>query len=187
MHVWTEIVFYDDRWPTLASSGPWRVLGSVEQLFAAAKPHDSVFVGIGDGEMRLALLDRLTRHGLNAASIIHPRATVSADASIGTGSIVMPGAVVNIGARIGRGAIVNTGATVDHDCDISDGVHIAPGSHLSGNVAVGGLSWIGVGSCVRQGIKIGDRCLVGAGAAVVADVQTAATVIGVPARPIVKN
>jgi acetyltransferase-like isoleucine patch superfamily enzyme len=83
---------------------------------------------------------------------------------------------------MGRACIVNTAATIDHDCWLGDGVHVCPGTHLAGNVSIGDRAWIGIGSAVRQRLEIGADAVVGAGAAVVADVPSGKTVVGVPAR-----
>lgn len=176
-----DIAFLDDRFPSLSSSGPWPVIGTLKELVEYAKDR-VVLVSIGDNQKRLALCIELERANVSMPTLIHPKAVVSRDALIGFGTVVMAGVVVNIGARVGKAAILNTGSTVDHDCEIGDGVHISPGAHLGGNVRVGRCTWIGIGSAVRHGMVIGKDAMVGAGAAVVADVASGARVGGVPAR-----
>lgn len=180
---WSEILFFDDRWPGLSSCGPWDVVGPPVALAEQAQAGDEVFVAIGDGPTRLSWLRILAAGGATAARIVHPAATVSPDTLIGPGTLVVAGAVVNIGAELGVGCIVNTAASVDHDCVLHDGVHLCPGVHLAGGVTVGPETWIGLGSVVRQNLRIGARVTVGAGAVVVADVADDLTVVGVPARP----
>jgi len=53
-------------------------------------------------------------------------------------------------------------------------------------VRIGTGAWVGVGACVRQGIRIGAGAMVGAGAVVVRDVAAGTTVVGNPARPLLK-
>ena len=90
-------------------------------------------------------------------------AIVSRAAVLGAGGVqLIAGAVVNAATSIGEGVIVNTNASVDHDCTIGDYVHIAPDVVLGGGVTVG------------------------AGAVVTNDVEAGSTVVGVPARPIVR-
>lgn len=146
--------------------------------------HDYV-VAIGDNNKRNALTEQFklaTKR--KPVTLVHPRATVSERARIGSGSVIMAGAVVAPGAVIGDNCIVNHGATVDHDCMLGESVHICPGAHLAGSVKVGEQSQIGVGASVKQGIVIGDNTLVGAGAAVVSDIDGWVTVVGVPAKPL---
>jgi sugar O-acyltransferase (sialic acid O-acetyltransferase NeuD family) len=182
--LWSELVFYDDRWPELKACGPWPVAGTGESLLSQARPGDQVFVAVGHAETRLNLLQRMASAGLEIATVIHPRACVSEGAALEAGCLVVAGAVVNIGAFLGLGCIVNTGATVDHDCILAEGVHVCPGAHLAGDVRIGRGTWVGIGSAVSQGIRIGQGILIGAGAAVVDPVEDWQTVAGVPARPL---
>ncbi len=179
---WREVVFFDDRFPELASNLDWPVVGTFEDLFRTLVRFDGVAAGIGDGRSRLAILDRLLECRAPVATIIHPRAWVSSRASLGEGSMVAAGAVINVGTTIGRGGIVNTCASVDHDCHLGPGVHVAPGAHVSGSVEIGAGSWIGVGASVRQGVRIGSDTVVGAGAAVVSDLPDCIVAVGIPAR-----
>ena len=179
---WREVAFFDDY--SDAASGPWRVVGSGQDLISGVETFDGVLVAVGDNRERLARTDELARLGLPVVSLIHPGAIVSSHSEIGSGTVVLAGAVINIGARIGRAVIVNTSASVDHDCLLADGVHVSPGARLAGHVRVGRTSWVGLGAVVRQGMEIGENAIVGAGAAVVKPVPSGVTVIGVPARPL---
>ena len=76
---------------------------------------------------------------------------------------------------------------IDHDCVLADGVHVSPGAHLGGMVNVGKMAWIGIGASVKQCVKICENVIVGAGAAVVNDIASGLTVVGVPARELVKS
>ena len=179
---WTDIVLFDDG--EARSSGPWVVAGGRHDLIARLDDFDGVVVGIGSNAARARLTRELAQAGARLATLIHPRATVSSCAEVGTGSVVFAGAVINIGARLGQAVIVNTGATVDHDCVLAEGVHIAPGAHLAGGVTVGTESWIGVGAAVREYTAVGAGVMVGAGAVVVKPIADGLTVAGNPARPL---
>lgn len=140
------------------------------------------FVALGDNYLRLEALHSMSTSSVQAAILIHPRATVSRYVSLGAGSVVMPGAVINAGARLGVGVIANSGCTIDHDCIVGDGVHISPGANIAGGVTIGRASWVGIGACIRQSIVVGANVIVGAGAAVVHDIQDGARVVGIPAK-----
>ena len=141
--------------------------------------------GIGPGrtlEGRRAVYRRFKESGYEFLTIVHPSATVAADAELGEGAQVMAGAVIQPTARIGRNAIINTGATVDHDCTIAEHAHIAPGATLCGAVTVADGAFVGAGATVIQGITIGADATIGAGVVVIGDVAPGAAVNGVPAR-----
>jgi len=57
-----------------------------------------------------------------------------------------------------------------------------PGAHLSGFVQIGLGVMVGTGASVLQKLKVGDYARVGAGALVTNNVNSGATVVGVPAR-----
>jgi sugar O-acyltransferase (sialic acid O-acetyltransferase NeuD family) len=185
--LWSELVFYDAQWPALKRCGPWPVVGTDESLLVEHRQNDQAFVAIGNAAVRLEWLQRIGSAGITVATISHPRAILSAGVTLGEGSLVVAGAVINIDVRVGKGCIINTGSTVDHDSVLADGVHICPGAHLAGEVHIGTASWIGIGSSVCQCIIIGTRVTVGAGAVVTGDVPDCITVVGVPARPQMKQ
>ncbi len=179
---WTEVLFFDDAWPSLTSNGVWDVVGTGQDFFENAHKFDGVVVAIGNNTIRQVKLAALFQQGATLATLIHPLACVSRHANVGAGSVVFAGAVLNAGASVGIGGILNTGCSVDHDCFLADSVHISPGARLAGGVTIGQCSWVGIGACVKQLISIGENVVVGAGAAVVSDVGEGVTVVGVPAR-----
>jgi sugar O-acyltransferase (sialic acid O-acetyltransferase NeuD family) len=181
MDTWSTIAFVDDRAASLKVPG-FDIVGTTADLDTLARSYDAVAVGIGDAQVRLRMLDRCQSLGFKLPVIVHRSAAVSPQATIGAGCVVFAQSAVNPGAVLGRGCIVNTGATVDHDCRFEEGVHACPGAHLAGNVHAGSRTWIGVGACVKQGVRIGDDVVIGAGAAVIDDVESGLTVMGVPAR-----
>jgi acetyltransferase EpsM len=161
-----------------------KVLGTTAELQRFA--HDAVVMGFGDNAARARLFDRLKQAGERLISIIHPRATVAEDVVVDAGTVVMAGVVINTGSFIGPNVIVNTGATIDHHARIEAHVHIAPGVHLGGNVTVEEGAFLGIGSSVIPNRIIGAWSVVGAGAAVIHDVPPRVTVVGIPARPLLR-
>lgn len=183
---WAEISLFDDAWPNV-SQGPWPVIGAGSDLEARLAEFDGVVVAIGANPARLNKQRRLVERGARLVSIIHPAATVSRHACLGSGSVVFAGAVINPGVETGDATIINTAATIDHDCRLGHGVHISPGAHVAGGVKIGDETWIGIGASVRELVSIGARVMVGAGSAVVKHVADDLTVVGVPARPLQKS
>jgi sugar O-acyltransferase (sialic acid O-acetyltransferase NeuD family) len=151
-------------------------------------PSDGLVLAIGSNIIRRKLIQQLASIKSDLwLRVVHPSAVVAPSASIGHGSMIVAGAVLNPDARVGNHCIINTGATVDHDCVIGDYAHIAPGVNLAGGVKVGEGALIGIGACVLPGITIGDWAIVGAGACVIRPVPAGITVVGVPAKPLIKR
>lgn len=138
-------------------------------------------------EFICAIGDNATRKRIGGGlTVIHPAAVVSDTATIGRGVFIGALAVIGPCATVCDRAIINTGAIVEHDCRVGPCAHIASGAVLSGNVRVGEGAMVGAGSVVKQGLSIGDWSTVGCGAAVVCDVPSRQTWVGVPARPLTK-
>ncbi len=168
----------DDRKKT--TCGVYPVEGTTE----AIEEHlgADFFLAIGDASIRRRLAKRLEEFHANVPVLVHPKAIVGENVSIGKGTVVVGGAVINAGASIGKHCIINTGATVDHDCKISDYVHVAPGAHLCGGVCVGQATWIGAGATVVQEVHIGGDCMLGAGSVVINNLDKTGTYMGIPAK-----
>lgn len=169
-----EIVFLDDD-ETLTECGGYPVVGTSDDA-----PDGPVFVAIGNAEIRKRLTERYAAREL--PTLVHPRAIVSRDCSIGRGTVIMAGAVVNPGAAIGQSCIVNTCASVDHDCIIGDFVHVSVGARVCGTVKIGERTWVGAGAVLKNNICVCGGCMIGAGAVVIRDIHEAGTYVGVPAE-----
>ena len=144
-------------------------------------------VAIGDNRSRLSYIQTLRDHDFALVTAVHPAAHVSPTARLGQGVVVCPQAVVGTEAQVGDGAIINTAAVVDHECVVAAGVHLAPGALLAGRVKVETSAFVGLGSRVIQCLTVGEWSTVGAGATVIRDVPPSTTVIGTPAKPLVKR
>lgn len=75
---------------------------------------------------------------------------------------------------------------VGHDVRIDDNVEIPAGVVISGFVKIGSNSFIGVNSSLRNRITIGERVVIGMGAVVTKNVESDSTVVGNPAKPLIK-
>src|SRR5205807_1594927 len=73
-----------------------------------------------------------------------------------------------------------------HDAVIEDCAMLAPQAVVSGFVRIGRAAYVGGGACVRQRVTVGERALVGLGGVVIGDVAPGTTVVGNPARVLVR-
>lgn len=146
-----------------------------------------VALAVGNNRARERIRVVVERAGFPLATLVHASAVVAPSATIGAGSVVMPLAVINPDALVGPGCIINSGAVVEHDCVLGPFVHISPNAALGGNVWVGPRAHVGLGAVALPGVQIGADAVVGAGGVVRATVADGITVIGVPARPVVRQ
>jgi sugar O-acyltransferase (sialic acid O-acetyltransferase NeuD family) len=181
-----EPVGYLDDNPSLAGQKflGLPVLGTLGDIGKLA--HDAVVVAVGDNAIRRHLSDRLLQAGERLLTACHPKAVIAPDVTVGAGAMVCAGAVISPGSVIGANVIINTSSSIDHHNLIGDHVHIAPGVHLGGEVTVGEGAMVGIGAMVTPRLRIGAWSVVAAGACVTKSVLPGETVVGVPARPIVR-
>lgn len=156
---------------------------------AALLPDDEVVIGIGDGAVRRRIAESLGRPG---GRLVAPTAVIGGDTEIGDGAVFCDFTMVTASARIGRHFQCNIYSYVAHDCVIGDYVTFAPKVCCNGNVQIGDGAYIGTGAVLKQGtrdkpLRIGAGAVVGMGAVVTKDVAPGDTVVGNPARPLVKG
>lgn len=144
-----------------------------------ADPAALAVLAIGANQVRARLAGAAR---CSFATLVHPSAVVHGSCVLGAGTVVFAGAVLQPEARLGAQVIIGSSATVSHDCQLDDAVHLAPGVRLAGAVRVGARSALGTGAVVIPGISIGEDVTVGAGAAVIRDLPSGVTAVGVPAR-----
>lgn len=161
-----------------------RVRGLVVHDPGSLLAGSSFVVAIGDPDARLRVAARLDGQGGVAEVLVHPRAVVGPETTIGAGSLVFGLAHVSSSVAIGAHAQVHYGATVGHDCVLDDGATVLPGAHVAGAVHLGAGCTVGSGAVVLQGRAVGARAVVGAGAVVTRDVPPGAVVVGSPAGPL---
>lgn len=151
---------------------------------SAADPGTGYVIGIADPDTRRRLATALDARGLHPVSVVHPRAVVGPDTSLGDGCIVLANAHVSSSITIGMHCNVQYNATIGHDSVLEDYVSVFPGANVSGSVVVESGATIGSNAVVLQGLSVGAGAFVGAGAVVTKSVPPGAVVVGSPARPI---
>lgn len=182
---WDDIVFFDDAWPSVKYLMNWQVVGNTESVLM--DEYDCFFVAIGNNKIRKHMVGLLQERGKELPSLIHPSAFISNYAKVGLGVLIAENVVIKISSRVGDGVVVNSNSIVGHDCIISDYSHVTPNCAIAGNVFIGELTWVGNGSSIRQNINIGRNVMIGTGSVVVRDIPSDITVVGNPAKPILKN
>jgi sugar O-acyltransferase (sialic acid O-acetyltransferase NeuD family) len=163
----------------------YKVLGP---LSMAAQLTETQFVnGIGSPRNFWKKKDIIARTGVTEdrfETIIHPRAAVSAFASVGRGSVILPNATLSARVHVGRNVIILPNAIVSHDVSIGDYTCVASAACLAGGVHVSESCYIGANSSVNNNVKLGRYSLIGMGATVLKDIPENSVAVGNPARVI---
>ncbi|MGU3304927.1 acetyltransferase [Pseudomonas sp. M5A4_2d] len=148
-------------------------------------------IAIGDSKARQRIADVCMAGDISPFSLIAPSAMLLDSNEIGEGVMISAQTIITSNVKIGRFFQVNNQCNISHDCVIGDFVTFGPGVKCNGNVTIGDHAYIGAGALIKQGrhgapLKIGAGAVVGMGAVVVKDVEPYTTVVGNPARLLVK-
>lgn len=184
---WNLVGFVADAGQVARNPGrlPAPLLGDPDSAAAlAAHPDAWLVIAVGAPRDRRRVAQRLAQShpARRFATLVHPRAWLADQVSLGQGSVVFAGALVNTDVRVGEHASVNLGCTISHDGLLGDFVSLGPGVHLSGAVRLGDAVEAGTGSKFLPGVRVGSGAVVAAGAVVTGDVLPDQVVAGVPAR-----
>lgn len=184
-----RLVFVDDRPPAAVVNGR-RVLTYRDFLASSAGRHQ-VVLAIADAGLRETLAQRCRDDGVEFWSVRAANVVVMDDVEVGEGAILSPFVTLTSNIRIGRHFHANLYSYVEHDCIVGDFVTFAPGAKCNGNIVIEDHAYIGSGAVLKQGrpgrpLVIGRGAVVGMGAVVTKDVAPGTTVVGNPAKLLVK-
>lgn len=148
-------------------------------------------IAIGDGNARAEIVRQIGSRARPTA-LMAPNVVMLERNDIGDGAVFCPNSMVTSNAKIGRFFQANIYSYVAHDCVIGDYVTFAPGVRCNGHVIVEDYAYIGTSAVIKQGseekpLVIGKGAIVGMGAVVTKDVPAGVTVVGNPARLLVKK
>jgi sugar O-acyltransferase (sialic acid O-acetyltransferase NeuD family) len=182
-----DVVGFLDDSPALAGAtvDGLPVLGTVQAV--TAYPDAKLLVCAGRGVVRQRILERLDKLGVSRtryATVIHPSVEIPDGCTIGAGSIVLAGVVATTAVTLGEHVVIMPNAVLTHDCVLEDYVTVCAGVVLGGNVIVQQGAYLGMNSSVREGVKVGAGATLGMGAALLSDLPSGETWVGVPARPL---
>lgn len=184
-----RLVFIDDK-PSPEPLNGHCVYSYAEFLaIPASKRH--VVIAIANSVVRESIAERLKQDGVTPWTLAATNVVVMDAVQIGEGAALSPFVTLTSNIRIGRHFHANLYSYVEHDCIIGDFVTFAPGVKCNGNVVIEDHAYIGAGAVIKQGrpgapLVIGHGAVVGMGAVVTKSVPPNVTVVGNPARVLVK-
>lgn len=185
----TRLVFVDDN-PSAPFINGHSVMTYAEWLTLPTQSR-YINVAIANSAVRQHLVERCSRNGVHFFEVRAANVVQMDNVQIGEGAILSPFVTLTSNIRIGKHFQANLYSYIAHDCVIGDYVTFAPGVKCNGNVVIEDHAYIGTGAIIKQGepsrpLVIGRGAVVGMGAVVTKSVAPGVTVVGNPARPIVK-
>lgn len=184
-----QLVFVDDNPPASLCNGH-PVLTYTDWLALPASSHH-ITIAIANSSVRQRLAERCAADGVQFFEVRATNVVQLDDVQLGEGAVLCPFVTLTSNICIGQHFHANLYSYVEHDCVIGDYVTFAPGVKCNGNVVIEDHAYIGAGAAIKQGLPgaplvIGRGAVVGMGAVVTKSVPPGATVVGNPARVLVK-
>ena len=185
-----RLVFIDDGHNNPVSINGHAVLKYAEFL-AVDATEKRVSVAIANSVIREKIVNQLNADHVLPWSIQASNCVVMDDVQVGEGFLLSPFVTLTSNIRIGKYFQANLYSYVEHDCIIGDFVTFAPSVRCNGNIVIEDHAYIGTGAVIKQGtpgkpLVIGRGAVVGMGAVVTKNVPAGVTVVGNPARPLIK-
>jgi sugar O-acyltransferase (sialic acid O-acetyltransferase NeuD family) len=185
-----QLVFVDDNPPSDVVNG--HKVFTYSQWLAEPATNRFINIAIATSVIRERLVkqcieDKIKFFEVRAANVVQLD-----DVRMGEGAILCPFVTLTSNIRIGKHFHANIYSYVEHDSIIGDYVTFAPGAKCNGNIRIEDHAYIGSGAVIKQGtsgnpLVIGRGAIVGMGAVVTKSVPPYTTVIGNPARPMIKT
>ncbi len=184
----SRVVYIDDGSEKSVVNG-FEVL-KYQAFIAQPEIEKFVSIAIANSTVREKLDQMLQRDGVLQIPVCGDYSFVRG-ATLAEGSILSAYVDITANVRIGRCFHANTYSYVGHDCVIGDYVTFAPRVSCNGNVHIEDHAYIGTGAILKQGtpdkpLVIGRGAVIGMGAVVTKSVPAGVTVVGNPARPLLK-
>lgn len=185
-----EYLFVDDS-PEAPTLNGYPVVTYSDFLLSSAKRKLAV-LAIANSKVREKLVNRCDADGIELLSVRADNVVVLDAVDIAQGAVLCHFVQLTSNIKIGKQFHANIYSYVAHDCVIGDYVTFAPGVRCNGNIHIHDHAYIGTGAIIKQGtpdspLTIGEGAVIGMGAVVTKSVPAGVTVVGNPAKPLIKN
>ena len=120
-------------------------------------------LGIANISIRRTIIENFLEKGAIFTNIIHPMASISPSAKMGTGNLFYATAIIGPKVTIGNFNLLNAGICLGHHTVIGDNNVLCPRTTLSGYTKIGNNNLFGSNVSSLPGLVIGSSNVVSAG------------------------
>lgn len=157
------------------------VVGKVDE--ALYMDNVAIVIGIAFPIIKQKIIEKLSFNpSLHFPTLIHDRAWISRDVSIGEGCIIYPGTTINYGSVIKDFVVLNANCSLGHHTKVGKYSSFAPGVCTGGHTIVKNGVDVGIGASTIQNMIIGTGSIIGGQSMIIKHVSSGSTVAGVPAK-----
>ena len=143
-----------------------------------------MMVAVADSKHRYDIVQRLPKE-TKYFTYIHPTVLImSDDIKIGDGTFIGAYSILTTNINIGNHALLNRGNHIGHDTNIGSYFSAMPGAIVSGNVTIYDMVYMGTNSSIKEKLSIHSLVTIGSNAAVVKNIKSSGTYVGVPVKKI---
>jgi sugar O-acyltransferase (sialic acid O-acetyltransferase NeuD family) len=148
-------------------------------------------VAIANSNVRRSISELFVKKGCIPKEIFGYNCHVGHRVKLGKAAILCTNTILTCDITVGDFFHCNMNSYIAHDCHIGDFVTFAPNVSCNGNIEIHDFAYIGTGAVLKQGtaskkLVIGEGAVIGMGAVVTKDVEPYTTVVGNPARELLK-
>lgn len=181
---WNVLGFIDDNVHALdGKKCDKRIIGSISDW--TIKGDEEYVLSIANTVVKKEISEKLRSKGAKFATIVHPSARLGKSTELGEGVILAARVDVTTDCKIGDFVFCNVAAQVGHDCIVGDYCTLFPNCSIAGGSVLGEGVTVGTSASTHPGIKVGDYATIGMNSAVIRNVKSNTTVIGVPAKKVI--
>lgn len=173
--------YLDDKADALDSyAGYPPILNSVEDY--VVMPDDVFICALGDVYYKKKYVEIIQSKGGAFINLIHNRASIGINTTIGNGVIASDGVHLGCDSKIGNFTTFNINAIVGHDCVVGDFCQLNCMSFMGGFSQIGDSVTLQTKAVVLPHKKIGNNCSVGVSSVVMKNYGDNLTLFGTPAK-----
>lgn len=187
----SEIYFIDDSVIEEENINGHKAI-SYEKFKSLKVENKKILIAIANSKIREAISDKIKKDHIELWSVFSSHSIIMDNVEIDQGCAISPFVTVGSNVKIGINFHANLYSYIEHDCVIGNYVTFAPGVKCNGNVHIDDHAYIGAGAIIKQGtpnkpLKIGKGAVIGMGAIVTKDIPAGETVVGNPAKKLIKQ